>query len=307
MVDLVSVIFAAIATGIGLMPIVLFPAAGETVDQLAGTMNIGMEGMMLFGGIIGYFTILSTHSISIGIAAAMITGAMVATFTAYFVVNLALNQVVFGMGIYLLGLGASSVLYLHYAGASGTVPTVPTLPKLAIPYLSSIPTVGVLFTQNILVYVSWAVLIVVALILDKTWLGLKIRAVGQDPAVADSLGLNVNRYRLLGLILSGTLAAVGGLYIIICVTGLWIDNITNGAGFIAVGIIRVGTWTPWKTFLACLLYATVNGLQYSMQILTHLPPQLFQAIPYMVVIFLLALPKSKERMPKGLGTPYKRE
>lgn len=237
----------------------------------------------------------------------MIIGALVAAFTAYFVVNLGLNQVVFGMGIYLLGLGVSSVLFLHYAGAAGTVPTVPTLPKLQIPFLSSIPYVGRLFTQNVLVYVSLAVLLVVAFILDKTWLGLKIRGVGQDPAVADSLGLNVQRYRFLGLLLSGTLGALGGLYIIICVTGLWIDNITAGAGFIVVGIIRVGSWTPWKTLVACLLYSTVTGLQYSMQILSHLPPQLFQALPYMVVIFLLALPKPRERMPKGLGTPYKRE
>lgn len=306
MTDILEVVFSVIATGISLTPIVLIPATGEIVDQLAGVMNIGNEGMMLFGAIVGYFVMLATGSVPLALLAAAGIGALVAAFTAFFVVRLGLNQVVFGLGVFLLGSAVSSVLYIHFAAA--TRPVIQLMPKLVIPILSSIPYVGLIFEQNALVYVTLLIVLIVWFVLDRTWLGLKIRAVGQDAAVADSLGLNVQRYRFAGLLVSGVFSALGGIYIILAVTGIFVDNVTAGAGFIAVGVLRVGSWSPWRALLACLAYSIINGLQYTLQFLAAgISPQLFQAIPYLVVILLLALPRSKERQPRSLGIPYKRE
>jgi simple sugar transport system permease protein len=291
---------------------VLLPAIGETVTELAGVFNIGIEGIMLLSGITVYFVALATGDIMTGVMAALLVGAVAALVTAYCEVTLRVDQVVFGIGLYIFGLAFSSFLHVTYssAGEFGRYTSIPTIRGIHIPLLSDLPYVGFLFSQNVVVYLSVIIVGIAWFVLDKTWLGLKIRAIGQDPAVADSLGIRVLRYRYLCLVVSGILAAVGGSYLIIALSGMWIGNITAGRGFVAFALLRLGSWRPWRIALASLAYGVLTALQATLQVLAPaIPSQLFQIIPYVMAIVFLGLAKSwmRERQPRSLGIPYSRE
>jgi ABC-type uncharacterized transport system permease subunit len=291
---------------------VLLPAIGETVTELAGVFNIGIEGIMLLSGITAYFVALATGDIMTGVASALFVGAIAALVTAYCQVTLRVDQVVFGIGMYFFGLALSSFLHVTYstAGELGKYTSIPTIRPIDIPLLSELPYVGFLFSQNVMVYLSIVIVGVTWFILDKTWIGLKIRAVGQDPAVADSLGIQIFKYRYVCLVVSGILAALGGAYLIIALSGIWIGNITAGRGFVAFALLRLGSWRPWRIALASLAYGVLTALQASLQVVAPtIPSQLFQILPYVMAIVFLGAAKSwmRERQPRSLGIPYSRE
>ena len=196
------------------------------------------------------------------------------------------EQGISGIGLYLFGLGLSSLLFRTMIGS---VKGITSFQPLRIPVLSDIPVIGeIFFNHNILVYMAYVMVPVIWFIFGKTTLGLKIRAVGQNPEAADSLGVNVNRVRYFGVIFGAAMAGVAGATLSTGLMGVWQDNITNGIGFIAVALVYFGGWRPLGVLFGSLLFATVNALQLWIQVKgIPIPSELAIMLPYVLTIIVL--------------------
>src|SRR3990172_3419772 len=209
----VTVLIGILASGIRLATPYLYAAIGETFGQRSGVLNLGVEGQMLLGAFAAFFVAMTTGNLWLGVLAAMAVGALMGLAMAFVTVNLHAQQGISGIGFYLFGLGLSDLLFQKMLG---TVATVKGFPKIYIPVLSDIPGIGeIFFSQNVLVYLAFALVPISWFVLNKTTLGLKIRAVGENPHAADSLGVSVAGIRYFTLIIGGTLSGVAGASLLI--------------------------------------------------------------------------------------------
>jgi simple sugar transport system permease protein len=238
----------------------------------------------------------------------MLAGALMGLLMAFFTVTLKVDQVISGMGIYLLGAGMSSFLYRIAYGVRTTPPSIEGLSGLTIPLLSDLPILGpVLFQHDALVYLALLLVPALGFILSRTTLGLKIRAVGENPEAADTLGVNVDALRYLCVILGGVLGALGGAYISIAHLRIFADNMTVGRGFIAVAIVYFGKWRPFMTFVGALVFGGAYALQLWIQASgAPIPHQLLLMLPYALTIAILAIVARQARGPAALTRPFRR-
>jgi simple sugar transport system permease protein len=236
----------------------------------------------------------------------MIVGAVMGLAMAFVTVNLQAVQGISGIGFYLFGLGLSDLLFQKVLG---TVETVKGFPKINLPVLSDLPIVGeIFFQQNILVYIAFALVPLAWFILYKTTLGLKIRAVGENPEAADSLGVSVARIRYLTIILGGTLSGIAGASLSIALLNVFQQNMTSGLGFIAVALVYFGAWRPFGVLGGALLFSLVNSLQLWVQVLgIPIPSDIAVMMPYILTILVLVISVSRVRAPSALTKPFKRE
>jgi ABC-type uncharacterized transport system permease subunit len=289
----------------------LFAALGEVFVQRSGVLNLGVEGMMLMGAFTAIYTISQGASPVVGLAVALTVGALMGLAMAVVNVSLQAEQGISGIGFTLFGLGLSSLLFKALAGgvivASGFKP-------IHIPLLSDLPVLGkILFQHNILVYIAFALVPISAWALNKTTWGLNIRAVGQNPAAADAMGVNVVRVRYMTCILGGLLAGAAGASLSIALTGIFQENMTEGRGFIAVALVYFGGWSPWRVMAGALLFSIANNLQIWVQILnlrvggTPIPPNLLVMVPYVLTIAVLIFARQRRRLePAALTKPFRR-
>ncbi|MEM3506749.1 MAG: ABC transporter permease, partial [Candidatus Bathyarchaeia archaeon] len=183
---------------------------GQLVAQRSGVLDIGLEGMMIMGAVTGFLATLLTGDYVLGFLTAMVIGGIMGLFEAYLVISLKIDQVLIGMMIWIFGIGMSTLIHKIFVGVRAALPIVATLPNVPIPLLSEIPIIGsILFNQNIMVYISYLLVLIIYLIIFKTTYGLKLRAVGENPKAADTLGINVELVRYLALIFSGVLNGLG--------------------------------------------------------------------------------------------------
>ncbi|GAG63578.1 unnamed protein product, partial [marine sediment metagenome] len=218
----------------------LYASIGETIGQLSGVLNLGVDGVMLMGAFSAFYTVLNTGNLILGLLVAIVVGGIFGLLIAFINVTLKAQQGISGIGVYIFGLGLSSLLFRTMVG---TVQAVSGFPLLFIPLLSNIPIVGeIFFQQNILVYGAFALVPISWFILNKTPLGLSIRAVGQHPEAADSLGVNIVRIRYLTVIFGGMLSGIAGASLSIALLNVFQQNLTNGMGFIAVALVYFGAW-----------------------------------------------------------------
>jgi simple sugar transport system permease protein len=301
-----TVIIGILASGIRLATPYLYAALGETFGQRSGVLNLGVEGQMLLGAFAAFYVALNTDSLGLGVLAAVLVGAVMGLAMAVVTINLQAQQGISGIGFYLFGLGMSELLFHKLLG---TVETVSGFSPIHIPILSDIPAVGeILFSQNILVYGAFALVPVAWFVLNKTTLGLKIRAVGENPQAADSLGVSVNRIRYFTIILGGIMSGIAGASLSIALLNVFQQNMTSGLGFIAVALVYFGGWRPWGVLLGALLFSMVNSLQLWVQVLgIPIPSDFAVMMPYILTILALVVTVQRVRGPSALTKPFERE
>ncbi|EIV99399.1 ABC transporter permease [Thermoanaerobacter siderophilus] len=275
---------------------ILFAALGAIVSDRAGVINIALEGTMLAAALSGVIISALTHSAWLGLLAALITGVMMSILLAYFSINLKTDIVLAGIALNLLASGGTIfVLYLvaHDKGISSSLKSE-VLPKVTIPLIEKIPFLGsILSGHNILTYVALGTVFLVYILLYKTPLGLRIRAVGENADAADSVGVGVNKVRYIALILSGLLASFGGAYMSMGYVSWFSTNMTAGRGFIALAAEAMGKGTPIGTFLASLLFGFAGALASNLQSF-RIPSEFVQMIPYIVTIIGLVIYSSSQ-------------
>ncbi len=300
-----AVLIGILASGIRLATPYLYAAIGETFGQLSGVLNLGMDGMMLMGAYSGFYVTFKTGSPWLGLLAAILTGAAMGLAMGFVSVTLKAEQGISGIGFYLFGLGMSDLLFQL---TLGTVETVSGFAPLPIPFLSKIPVIGeIVFNQNILVYGAFLLVPLAWFILEKTTWGLKIKAAGQNPAAADSLGVNIYQVRYATCIIGGVLAGVAGASLSIALLNVFQQNLTSGMGFIAVALVYFGGWTPKGVLLGSLLFSTVNALQLWVQVLgIPIPADFATMLPYVLTILALVFAVRKVTAPAALSKIFER-
>ncbi|MBU1652646.1 ABC transporter permease [bacterium] len=294
-----------ISSGIRLATPYLYASLGETFSQRSGVLNLGVEGQMLMGAFAAFYVTLKFGSLWGGVLAAILVGAVLGLAMAFVSNNLHAAQGISGIGFYLFGLGMSNLLFQKMIG---TVETVQGFPKIYIPFLSDVPGIGeIFFSHNVLVYIAFFLVPVAWFVLNKTTLGLKIRAVGENPDAADSLGVSVIRVRYFTVILGGIMSALGGASLSIALLNVFQQNMTSGLGFIAVALVYFGGWRPWGILGGALLFSMVNSLQLWIQVLgIPIPSEIALMMPYILTILVLVVSTSKVRGPYALSKPFER-
>jgi ABC-type uncharacterized transport system permease subunit len=283
----------------------LYAAIGETFAQRSGVLNLGVDGIMLMGAFSAFYVSLHTGNLWLGLLCGALTGLLMGLLMAFVSVTLKAEQGISGIGLYLFGLGLSSLLFRT---TIGTVTTIAGFQPVAIPILSALPVVGqIFFSQSVVVYGAFLLVPLAWWVIERTTLGLKIRAVGQNPAAADALGVSVNRVRYFCVSLGGLLAGVAGASLSIALTNLFQDNLTSGQGFIAVALVYFGGWQPVGVLGGALLFSVVNAFQLWMQVLgVKIPSALAVMLPYLLTIAALAVAVKRARPPAALSKPFER-
>ncbi len=247
----------------------LYASIGEMFAQRSGVVNLGVDGIMLMGAYAGFFVALNMPGdggLWLGLLVAAIVGLLMGLLMSVISVSLRAEQGISGIGLYIFGLGLSSLLFRV---TIGTVKTVEGFKSIQIPILSDLPVIGeIFFRYSIVVYGAFLLVPIAWFILERTTWGLKIKAVGQNPAAADSLGVSVNRVRYVCVCLGGVLAGLAGASISLSLVNLFQDNLTAGLGFIAVALVYFGGWRPAGILIGALLFSAITALQLFMQVLT---------------------------------------
>jgi general nucleoside transport system permease protein len=300
-----AILIGVATSGIRLATPYLYATIGETFGQLSGVLNLGVEGMMLMGAYTGFYVTFRTGDPWLGLLAAILVGALMGLIMAVISVTLKAEQGISGIGVFLFGLGMSELLFQK---TLGTVETVRGFPAVKIPLLSDIPILGgMLFSHNMLVYGAYLLIPLSWFILNKTTWGLQIKAVGQNPAAADALGVSITRVRYITLTMGGVLSSIAGASLSIALLNVFQQNLTSGMGFIAVALVYFGGWSPLGVLAGSLLFSTVNALQNWVQILRlPIPPDFAIMLPYVLTILALVFAVRKVSQPAALTKPFER-
>jgi general nucleoside transport system permease protein len=282
------------------------PALGGVLSERSGVTNIAMEGMMLTGAFFSVVASLSFHNPWIAVIVAMLAGGAMALIHAFISIRFHADQIISGFAINIAALGLTSFLNDRFSGFHGLPQVDPSgrLPTITVPLLSNIPFLGqVLFQQNIIVYVSLALLAIANIVLFRTRLGLRVRAVGEHPEAADTAGINVYRLRYGAVIMSGLLSGLAGAFLAIGILNIFNDNMTNGRGYIALAAMIFGKWTPWGAFVACMIFGVGEALAASTGVI-NVPQYFLQMAPYVLALLVLAGLVGRSTPPAADGIPY---
>ena len=301
-----AILVATVASAIRLAVPLLLASLGETFGQRSGVLNLGVDGIMLLGAFGGYYTVLETDSVWLGLLMGIGVGVILGLVSAVISVTLKAEQGISGIGIYLFGLGMSDLLFQKLVG---TPRPVSSFPKLDIPGLSDIPVLGdMLFRHSVIVYVAFGLVPVSMYIINRTTFGMNIRAVGENPEAADSLGVSVVRTRYLTVTIGGTLAGVAGAALAIDL-GIFQQNLTNAQGFIAIALVYFGAWRPAGVMGGALLYGFINSLVLQFKTLGIIPrswSDIAAMAPAIITILALVLVARRFRQPAALTKPFSR-
>lgn len=290
---------------------ILFAAMGELIAERAGVMNLGVEGMMLMGAYVGFMVGNRTDSLVLATVMGMLAGGMMALLMAFMAVTLKVDQTVTGLALNLFALGLTFYWYrvAYLGGGSGAIPTTRIFMPTPIPLLSKIPWVGeAVFTQYVLTYIAIALVPAVWFFLHRTSYGLLLRCLGENPRAVDMKGYSVPRLQYLAVIFGGLMAGLGGAFLTLASAGVFVQEISNGRGWLAIVLVIAGNWRPGRILVAALVFAFLDAFQLQMQGLgVKLPYQIFLALPYVFAILALALSRSRSQAPAALGAAYSRE
>lgn len=298
-------------TSVALIPPYLLAVIGEIYSEQSGMLNIGVEGIMVLGAFLGFYGQFVTDSAVLGFLLAAVGGASLALLMAYLTVTLKLEQIVVGLGIFFVGFGLASYLS-SVLFPEGVPPRIETLQAIELPVLGALPVVGdLLFTHNAVVYLSVLAVPVSYYVLFRTKIGREIRAAGEDPSVADSLGVDVFTLRYACLIVGGILAALAGAYLTQGVSGRFTRLIVGGKGFIVLGLVIVSLWDPRKALGVVLFVSVLESVQFRLQnVLPDAPIQILAMLPFIATILILLAIRIYggigQEMPAALTVNYER-
>lgn len=308
-------LFAAVKAGTPL----LFGTVGEIYNEKAGNLNLGVEGMMFMGAFSGFYAGYKSNSLLIAILAAMFAGMLGALIYAFFTVTLKTNQNVTGLTLTIFGSGCAQFFGLQTLAAKGGTAALPDgmkeqLSEIEIPLLSKIPYIGkVFFSHNIFIYLGIAVAILSYLYMKRTKAGLVLRAVGENPATADSAGINVNRIKYIHILIGGAVCGIGGAYLsLINGGGTWNNTCVSGQGWIAVALVIFAAWNPCRALIGSLVFGGFSILQfYVNKGIINIPNAFYTMLPFLVTILVLIITSvrnsQKHSQPAGCGINYFRE
>ena len=316
-----SLLVVVIASGVAYGTPLLYASLGELLTERAGVLNLGVEGMMLVGAVMGFWTVQRLHtgagiSLAAGIGVAAIAGAAMALIHAFLVITLRASQIVSGLALTIFAGAAGLSSYLGNDLNLADNPARHAFQAVFPASFQNWPIVGpIIFGQNVLVYVSWACVIGVWLYLSKTRPGLNVRAVGESPASADAMGINVVAYRYIHTLVGGAFAGVAGATFTLAINPLWVSGITGGAGWIAIALVIFAFWRPELCLVGAYFFGALQALAPQLQArqISIGPTALWTNIlPYVMTIVVLVLASAsgaRRRLgaPAALGAPYVRE
>lgn len=284
----------------------LLAAIGELVVERSGVLNLGVEGMMIMGAVTGFGVALMTGNPFLGAFAAIIVGALFSLLFAFLTLTLVTNQVATGLALTLLGLGLSGMIGESFVGRPGV-----RLPRLDVPVLSELPIVGrLLFSQDLIFYISVFLTIGVVWFLFYTKAGLTLRSVGDNHSSAHALGIKVVRIRYMAVLFGGACAGLAGAHLSLVYVPQWVENMTAGRGWIALALVVFASWRPLRVLAGAYLFGAVSIGQLHAQALgIGVPSQLLSALPYLATIVVLVLISRNRRLtmvntPASLGRPF---
>jgi simple sugar transport system permease protein len=286
-----------------------FASLGGLFSERSGVVNIGLEGMMLTGAFFAIWGADITNSWQLGLAIAIVAGGLMALLHAFFSITLRADQIVGGTAINFIALGLTTYLLIKIYGDEGTPTDIQTIPNVHLGFLDGIPGIGsfledVFGRLNLMIWVAMALVVVTWIVVFKTSVGLRIRAVGEHPRAADTVGINVYAIRYGAVTLSGMLAAAGGAYLSLAFVGSFEDNMTAGRGFIALAALIFGNWRPFGAAIACLLFGFSSALAKALQEYSLSVSVLFEALPYVLTLIAVAGVIGRSIPPASVGRPY---
>ena len=302
---LTSILVATIVAGTPL----IITALGELVTEKSGVLNLGAEGMMAVGAIAGFAVAYHSGSTTLGAMAGLVAGAMMALIFAVLTLTLLANQVASGLALSIFGVGLSAFVGKAYESMS-----LPAVPSLRIPLFADIPIIGpAFFDQQALIYLSWALFAGIAWFLYRSRPGLILRAVGESPGSAHSIGYPVIRIRYLATLFGGAMAGVGGAFLSVFYTPLWAEGMVSGRGWIALALVVFATWRPARVLLGAYLFGGVMIAQLFVQASDapiEVPSQVLSSLPYWATIIVLVVISRNSNTirlnsPASLGQPYR--
>ncbi len=315
-----SLLVVLIASGVAYGTPLLYAALGELLTERSGVLNLGVEGMMLVGAVMGFWTVQRLHtgaaSLAVAIGVAALAGAAMALIHAFLVITLRASQIVSGLALTIFAGAAGLSSYLGNDLNLADAPANHTFQAVFPGFMQRWPVVGpIIFGQNVLVYASWACVVGVWLYLSKTRLGLNVRAVGESPAAADAMGINVAVYRYAHTLAGGAFAGIGGATFTLAITPQWVSGITGGAGWIAIALVIFAFWRPELCLVGAYFFGALQALAPELQArgITIGPTELWtNTLPYLMTIVVLVLASAsgaRRRLgaPAALGVPYVRE
>ena len=302
-VPLVGLLAGALTVSVPL----IFGSLGGVISERVGVVNIAIEAQLLAGAFVAAMVATITGSALVGLIGAMVAGALVSALLAAFAIKYFVDQVIVGVVLNVLVIGLTSFFYSTVMVGNPDLFNKPDrFARITIPLLSDIPIVGpILFNQSIIVYIMFALVPAVWFALFKTRWGLRLRAVGEHPTAADTVGINVRATRFWNVLLSGAIVGGGGAFFTLVAIGSFTKEMTNGAGFIALAAVIFGQWNPIKATLAALLFGFATNLQSTLSIVgSPVPSELMLMLPYLVTIFAVAGLVGYSRPPAASGKPY---
>lgn len=305
-----SVLILILATAVTAGTPILYAALGELLAERSGIINLGVEGMMLIGAVSGFMAALVFSNPWAGVAAAMLAGGLMAAIHAFLTVTLRSDQVVSGLALTIFGAGLSGFLGKSYVGTPLPVPFM----QKPVEGLGDIPVLGpIFFHHDPLVYITYLIVPALWIFIYRTRTGLHLRAIGENPWAADSLGVRVVVSRYLYVIAGGMLAGVGGAYLSLAYAPSWLENMTAGRGWIALAVVIFAIWNPVRALVGAYIFGGIDALGFRLQVLgLMVSPFFLKMLPYIftVLVLIIVIGRGKAARagsPGALGIPFNRE
>jgi general nucleoside transport system permease protein len=314
-----SIVVVVLASAVTYGTPLVFAALGELLTERSGVLNLGVEGMMLVGAVMGFWAVQHAPgsgpvALCLAVLVAALAGGTMALIHSFLVVTLRANQIVAGLALTIFAGAGGLSSYLGGVLNLADAPARHQFNSFLPAGLRHASIVGpILFDQTALVYVSWAFVAIAMIYLTRTRLGLNVRAVGESPDAADAMGINVSAYRYAHTIAGGALAGIGGAAFSLAITPQWVDGLTEGAGWIAIALVIFAFWRPGLCLLGAYFFGAFAGLPFTLQSRgVTIVPELFQALPYVMTVLALVLVSSAGARrhlgaPSALGIPHVRE
>ena len=286
----------------------VFGALGGMFSERSGVVNVGLDGMMLMGSFFGIMAADKLDSWALGLLVGVLSGGAMALLHAIWSIHFRADQIISGFAINFLSYGLTGYLFIDIYGQEGTPTDIPSIPNVRLAFLDGVPLLGDVFGNlNLMIWIALLLVPLSWLVLFKTPLGLRLRAVGEHPRAADTVGIDVYAIRYGAVIVSGMLAAAGGAYLSIGFVGSFNENMTDFRGFIALAAVIFGNWRPFGAAAACLLFGFSSALAQRLPEYSESAAVLFQALPYVLTLIVVAGVIGRSTPPAASGRPYQKQ
>jgi simple sugar transport system permease protein len=312
MIDSIDIILSATfwAATLRIATPLIFGTMGELLCERAGVLNLGIEGIMTIGAMVGWMAVFQGADLWVGVFAAACAGAVFGVMHGLLTIHLGLSQHVTGLGITLLSASLSYFIYRLLFPASVIPPSVESFEPWLVPVLSELPILGpTLFSQYPLTYLAFVLVGVVAYILNRTPLGLAVRMVGENPAAAESQGINVFSIRMGAVVIGSSMMAIGGAFLTLAAFNSFVFSMVQGRGWVSIALVVFASWRPGKALLGAILFGAFEAFQLRLQQIVSgdIPYQIFLMTPYILSIVVLIVMSRRAVYPKALLIPYRHE